>query len=282
MVDHLTCVACGGSEPDGATTVCLVNVYVPARNREYVVYYIYTSMYSRDTTRMGVRFWPGSRVTFSLDFLLNAGPPIVLLLASPLPLLRARAHQLLTPPIPAPPLTVRQTSGTRGPDASPKHHNLIFWQQKARRFLTNELRSQPSYREQSLLLRKGASGTPPTLTPPPSTELRSTASSPPPLSRTNGTAHPPLSRRKSECAMGVARLVTDSATPSPPEAAMWRDSRPPPLVLPRRAGRTPPAQGRGKAVWKTGCGGGGSGGGGGETRWRQDWEYSSTYTRESV
>lgn len=76
-----------------------------------------------------------------------------------------------------------------------------------------------------------------------------------------------LSRRKSECAMSIAGRAGDSAAPSPGEVATnARGSGPPPLVLPRSAGRTPPAQGSRKAVWKTGFGGGGggcSGGGGG-------------------
>ena len=182
-------------------------------------------------------------------------------MASSPPLRHARPHYVPTPPI-RPPADCSPHSGTRlGLGFSPLPQQPGLMARKARRFLTSELRSQPSYREQSLLLRQGASGTPPALPSPPSTELRSIVSSPPPSSLTNGSAHPPLSRRKSECAMGIACLESNIAAPSPHEAAIGRGSRPPPLVLPRRAGRTPPAQGRGKAVWKTGGGDGGDGGG---------------------
>ncbi|CAM9890985.1 unnamed protein product, partial [Ectocarpus fasciculatus] len=133
--------------------------------------------------------------------------------------------------------------------------------ERARKHLINELRNQPSYREQSLLLRRGASfpATPPLPTPPQEPGLRgkrrgSTGS----VFGGAGGASPSLSSGQSSSLdkAPAATITADlagagksggGATASSSETDNSRklpSSRPPPPLLPRRPDRTPPAVGR--------------------------------------
>ncbi|CAN0417842.1 unnamed protein product [Ectocarpus sp. 8 AP-2014] len=154
--------------------------------------------------------------------------------------------------------------------------------ERARKHLIYELRNQPSYREQSLLLRRGASfpATPPLPTPPQEPGLRgkrrgSTGS----VFGGGSGASPPLSGQYSNLDKAPAATITadlagagksgGGATASSSETDTSRklsSSRPPPPLLPRRPVGRKVSTSRsrsGESVYRTSSQIGGGGGGGG-------------------
>jgi len=151
-------------------------------------------------------------------------------------------HSLLDHPLPPVPLKKRCVV----------NHRPHFRQ--AKRYLVNELRCQPSYREQSLLLRKGASAatttattTPLPLPPPPGESAQAPVSSPADGSNHGNVgargAPPPLSSTALNDTTGGngngGLAILSGGTTSRRRLA---GSRPPPPLLPRRPGRTSPAR----------------------------------------